>query len=124
MIPAALSIPCAPLYLLTSDYTMLVAFFALQGAFAIGMTCLNPSYLSERFPTEVRATGSGFCYHQGAIWGGLVAPVLVYLASVWQTGLAIPMLVGTVFGAVSFILATVLGPETRGRELVPELTVA
>jgi hypothetical protein len=34
------------------------------------------------------------------------------------------MLVGTVFGAVSFILATLLGPETRGRELVPELTVA
>jgi MFS transporter, SHS family, lactate transporter len=124
MIPAALSIPCAPLYLLTSDYTLIVAFFALQGAFAIGMTSQNPSYLSERFPTEVRATGSGFCYHQGAIWGGLVAPVLVYLASVWQTGLAIPMLVGTVFGAVSFILATMFGPETRGKELVSDLSVA
>jgi MFS transporter, SHS family, lactate transporter len=124
MIPAALSIPCAPLYLLTSDYTMIVVFFALQGAFAIGMTCQNPSYLSERFPTEVRATGSGFCYHQGAIWGGLVAPVLVYFASAWQTGLAIPMLVGTVFGAVSFILATTLGPETRGKELVSDLSIA
>jgi MFS transporter, SHS family, lactate transporter len=124
MIPAILSIPCAPLYLLTGNYTMIVVFFALQGAFAIGMTCQNPSYLSERFPTEVRATASGFCYHQGAIFGGLVAPVLAYCAGSWQTGFAIPMLVGTVFGAVSFILATLLGPETRGKELVPDLSVA
>jgi MFS transporter, SHS family, lactate transporter len=124
MIPAILSIPCAPLYLLTGNYTMIVVFFALQGAFAIGMTCQNPSYLSERFPTEVRATASGFCYHQGAIFGGLVAPVLVYLAASWQTGFAIPMLIGTVLGAVSFILATLLGPETRGKELVADLSVA
>ncbi len=77
------------------------------------MTRQNPSYLSERFPTEVRATASGFCYHQGAIFGGLVGPVLAYLAATWQTGFAIPMLVGTVLGAVSFILATVLGPEDQ-----------
>jgi hypothetical protein len=34
------------------------------------------------------------------------------------------MLAGTVFGAVSFIPATLVGPETRGKELVAELTVA
>jgi SHS family lactate transporter-like MFS transporter len=124
MIPAICCIPCAPLYLLTHNYTMIVVFFALQGAFAIGMTCQNPSYLSERFPTEIRATASGFCYHQGAIFGGLVGPILAYLAASWGTGFAIPMLAGTVFGAISFILATLLGPETRGKELVPELTVA
>jgi MFS transporter, SHS family, lactate transporter len=124
LIPAALSIPCAPLYLLTGNYTMIVVFFALQGAFAIGMTCQNPSYLSERFPTEIRATASGFVYHQGAIFGGLVGPVLAYLAAVWHTGFAIPMLIGTALGGLSFILATLLGPETRGKELVPDLIVA
>ena len=124
IIPAALSIPCAPLYLLTGNYTTIVVFFALQGAFAIGMTGQNPSYLSERFPTEVRATASGFCYHQGAIFGGLVGPILAYLAATWQTGFAIPMLVGTVFGGVSFILATLLGPETKSKELVPDLVVS
>ena len=124
MIPAALSIPCAPLYLLTGNYTMIVVFFALQGAFAIGMTGQNASYLSERFPTEVRATASGFCYHQGAIFGGMVGPILAYLAASWHTGFAIPMLIGTVFGGVSFILATLLGPETRGRQMVAELSVA
>ena len=115
IIPAALSIPCAPFYLLTENYTMIVVFFALQGAFAIGMTCQNPSYLSEQFPTEVRATASGFCYHQGAIFGGLVGPILAYLAAIWQTGFAIPMLIGTVFGALSFILATLLAPRRAVR---------
>ena len=31
------------------------------------------------------------------------------------------MPVGTVLGAVSFILATVLGPETKGKEVVSDL---
>ena len=35
-----------------------------------------PAYLSERFPTEVRATAVAFCFHQGAIWGGLISPAL------------------------------------------------
>ena len=60
-----------PLYLFTQDYTMIVVFFGLQGLFAAGgIYGQNPSYLAERFPTEVRATASGFCYHQGAIFGG------------------------------------------------------
>ena len=32
--------------------------------------------MTERFPTEVRATAAAFCYHFGAIFGGLVAPIL------------------------------------------------
>jgi SHS family lactate transporter-like MFS transporter len=76
------------------------------------------------FPTEVRATASGFVYHQGAIFVGLVGPVHADLAAVWQTGFAIPMPVGTVLGALSFTLATLLGPETRAKELVPDLIVA
>jgi MFS family permease len=58
---------------------MIVFFFALQGCFAGGgMYAQNPTYLAERFPTEVRATAGGFCYHQGAIFGGLTAPVLTF----------------------------------------------
>jgi SHS family lactate transporter-like MFS transporter len=125
MIPAILTIPVAPLYLLTTDYTMIVIFFTLQGAFgAGGMHAQYPAYLSERFPTEVRATASGFVYHQGAIFGGLVAPVLAYLATSWQLGFAIPMLIGTTVACVSLILAVAISPETRGKELVADLVVA
>jgi len=38
--------------------------------------------------------------------------------------LAIPMLIGTVFGALNFIIALLLSPETRGKELVPDLVLA
>ncbi len=125
VIPALITIPIAPAYLLTGDYTMIVVFFALQGAFgAGGMHVQYPAYLSERFPTEVRATAAGFVYHQGAIFGGLVGPVLAYLAASWQIGFAIPMLIGTTLGCVSLILAIAFSPETRGKELVPDLVVA
>jgi SHS family lactate transporter-like MFS transporter len=89
---------------------------ALRGLFAAGVIYgQNPSYLSERFPTEVRATAAGFCYHQGAIFA--------YFAASWHTGFAIPMLVGTTAGLISFIAALLCGPETKGKELVPDLVV-
>jgi MFS transporter, SHS family, lactate transporter len=71
----------------------------------------------------VRATASAFCYHQGAIWGGLTAPVLVYFANAYDVSLAIPMLIGTVGGLISFIAAVSLGPETGGKVLAAELVV-
>ena len=81
IMPALLTIPIAPLYLVTGDYAMIVVFFTLQGAFgAGGVHVLYPAYLAERFPTEVRATTTGFVYHQSAIFGGLVAPVITYFA--------------------------------------------
>jgi SHS family lactate transporter-like MFS transporter len=83
-----------------------------------------PAYLSERFPTEVRATAGGFVYHQGAIFGGLVGPVLAYLATDWHLGFAIPMMIGTTLGCVSLIIAILFSPETKGKVLVPDLVVA
>ena len=84
----------------------------------------NPSYLNERFPTEVRATAAGFCYHQGAIWGGLVAPVLAAWAATLPDGFAWPMLIVTVVSEVVFIIALLLGPETKGKELVSDIELA
>jgi SHS family lactate transporter-like MFS transporter len=125
IIPALLTIPIAPAYLLTTDYTMIVVFFAIQGAFgAGGMHVQYPAYLAERFPTEVRATASGFVYHQGAIFGGLVGPVLAYLATDWHLGFAIPMLIGTTVGCVSLVVAILYSPETRGKVLQAELSLA
>ena len=72
----------------------------------------------------MRATASGFCYHQGAIFGGLTAPIITCLAVNWHLGFAIPMAIGTMVGLVSFIAALALGPETRGKELTADLVVA
>jgi len=72
----------------------------------------------------VRATASGFCYHQGAIFGGFVPLVLTYLATTWNLGFAIPMIIGTTVGCASLIVAVLLSPETRGKELVADVVLA
>jgi SHS family lactate transporter-like MFS transporter len=125
LLPALLTLPVTPLYLMTHDYTMIVVFFTLQGAFGGGgMHTQYPHYLAERFPTEVRATATGFCYHQGAIFGGLVGPLLAYFATSWNLGFAIPMMIGTLVGCVSIIGSILLSPETRGKELLAEVVLA
>ena len=116
IITALMTIPIAPLYLLTTNYTMIVVFFTLQGWFGGGgMHTQWPHYLSERFPTEVRATATGFCYHQGAIFGGLVGPVLSYFATQWHMGFALPMMIGTTFaaGSVFALMLFILRPRER-----------
>jgi SHS family lactate transporter-like MFS transporter len=124
IIPAAIGLFITPLYLFTTSYTVIAGAFVLQGAFLGAIYGQNPCYLTERFPTEVRATASGFCYHQGAIWAGFTAPVLALLAATQPLGFAVPMLISTSVAALVFIVALLIGPETKGKVLVSELTLA
>jgi MFS transporter, SHS family, lactate transporter len=125
IIPAVVSIGITPFYLLSTSTAIIVTAFILQGLFAGGgMYGQIPAYLNERYPTEVRATASAFSYHVGAIAGGFVPPLLTYFAVDWGLGFAIPMLLGTMLGLVNFIVSLLLGPETRGREMVPDLVIA
>jgi len=125
IIPALLAVPLAPLYLMSTSVALIWWGYVLQGAAGGGgMQALMAAYLNERFPTEVRATASGFCFHQGAIWGGFTAPVIAYLATTWGLGYGIPMMIGTTVFALSYILALLAGPETRGKELVADLQIA
>ena len=124
IIPAVIGIFITPFYLLSDSYPMVVGAFIIQGAFLGAIYGQNPSYLSERFPTEVRATAAGFCYHQGAIFGGLTAPVLTYFAITQPLGFTIPMLISTSGAAIVFILILLFSPETKGKVLVSEITLA
>jgi MFS transporter, SHS family, lactate transporter len=114
----------AALYLLSSNPHVVVWGFILQGAFGQAMYWLNPVYLAERFPTEVRAAASAFCYHIGAIFGGAVPPLITLLAGYHHMGLAMAMLAGIVVGAISYCLALLAGPETKGTRFKADLTVA
>jgi MFS transporter, SHS family, lactate transporter len=125
IIPALCAIPLAPIYLFAGNFGWVVIAFVAQGAFAGGaMYGQVPSYLTERFPTEIRGTATGFCYHVGAIFGGIVPPILTFFAITYNVGFAIPMLIGTLFGLGNFILSLLTGPETKGTEMVPDLVVA
>jgi SHS family lactate transporter-like MFS transporter len=97
--------------------------FSLQGAFAGAIYGINPSYANERFPTEIRATAAAFCYHMGAVVGGFVPPILTYFAVERGMGFAVPMLIGTVGGLVSFVVTLFFSPETRGKEMVADLEI-
>ena len=123
IIPAAIGACVTPFYLFAESYPIVAGAFILQGAFLGAIYGQNPSYLSERFPTEVRATASGFCYHQGAIWAGFTGPVLTYFAANQPLGFAVPMLIATVGAAIVFVITLLFSPETRGKELVPQLTL-
>jgi len=122
-LPAIIGIFVTPIYLHTQDPTWVMAGFILQGLFLGSIYGQNPSYLCERFPTEVRATASGFVYHQGAIWGGLIAPVLSYFANEQHMGYALPMMVSTMGFSVLVVIFVLLGPETKGKHLSSELEV-
>ncbi|HVY14504.1 MAG TPA: MFS transporter [Rhodopila sp.] len=124
IIPAIIGAAIAPVYLLTQDYTTLAVAFSIQGAFAGAIYGINPTYVSERFPTEVRATAGAFCYHAGAAAGGFVPPILTYFAVEQHMGFAVPMLVGTIGGLVSFVVTLFFSPETKGKVLVSDLQVA
>lgn len=123
IIPAAIGIFITPLYLFTHDYLTIAVAFIVQGAFLGAIYGQNPSYLAERFPTEVRATAAGFCYHQGAVWAGFTAPVLALFAAGLAGGFAVPMLISTTGAAFVFIFALLIGPETKGKVLVSDLTL-
>ena len=71
IIPAVLGLAVVPFYLLSADYFTTVLAFTVQGFFFGGMYGQNPSYLSERFPTEVRATAAASAItrvRSGAAW--------------------------------------------------------
>jgi SHS family lactate transporter-like MFS transporter len=123
IIPCAIGIFLAPIYLMTKDPLWIIGGFILQAFFAGAKDSQNPSYLSERFPTEVRATAAGFVYHQGAIWGGLVAPIISYFAVEQHIGFAMPMLIGTTGCLAVLVFAVFLGPETKGKVLTSDIEV-
>src|SRR5712691_2358594 len=125
IIPGLLGIPVAFFYMLSDNFTVIVIGYVLQGALIGGGAGSQiPSYMTERFPTEVRATASAFCYHLGTILGGIVPPLITYFAVDYNLGFSLPMLVGFCIGAASWCLALFFGPETRGKEMVADLVLA
>jgi MFS transporter, SHS family, lactate transporter len=122
IIQATIGCVVAPIYLLRSDITWIFLGFIIQGVFSGALPVLAPSYMTERFPTEVRTTASGFCYHVGAVVASFTPPAISYFATEQHMGFALPMLIGTLTGSASVIVALLLSPETKGKVFVPELS--
>lgn len=112
----AVGLAAAPFYLLSSDPVMLVL-----GALLIGLGCsgawgIVPGYLSERFPTEARAVGTGFAYHVGAGLGSFT-PFLIGALQDRGVPLASAMLACIAVAGLLVVALLWIGPETRGTAL-------
>jgi Sugar (and other) transporter len=72
-------------------------------------------FMTELYPTSVRATGQGFCYNAGRAIGSFFPTMVGFLSQVMSLGAAIAVFSALAFGLM--IVALLLLPETRGRSL-------
>jgi SHS family lactate transporter-like MFS transporter len=113
-VTTVIGIGAIPLYLFTQNTAWL-----LVGSFLMGWSSGNfgviPTYLSERFPTAVRAAGAGFAYQAG---GGIaaVAPTVIGRLQDGGMPLATAMAICIAVSGVLVLLLLWLGPETRGQD--------
>jgi MFS family permease len=101
-------------YLPISNQIMLVLGFPL-GFFASGSFSPVGAFFTELFPSRLRGSGQGFSYNFGRAIGALFPTLVGYLSARITLGHAISIF--AVAAYLVMILAVLLLPETRGKEL-------
>jgi SHS family lactate transporter-like MFS transporter len=111
---AAIGVVVSPLYLMSAASGVLLIGALLVGFGAHGMWGAFPSYITERFPSEVRGAGAGFCYHAGALVGSFTSYAIGHLV---DTGWTLPDAMTAAIAASGLAVAVIIwmGPETRDR---------
>src|SRR6266403_1257619 len=100
-----------------NDTMMLILGFPL-GFFASGIFSGMGAFLTENFPTRVRGSGQGFAYN----FGRGVAALNPFFVGVLSATLPLGQSIG-VFAVIAYgilIVAALLLPETKGRELTAD----
>jgi MFS family permease len=115
-ITVLVGIASLPFYLHFTTTTSMVLGALMMGFFGMGVWGMAPAYTVERFPSEVRGAGPGFCYHAGAAIGALM-PWLLGAMKDRGTDLPTGMMVAMAASGVCALIAIWTGPETRGRTL-------
>jgi SHS family lactate transporter-like MFS transporter len=110
-----LGLASLPFYLHGTSSTTLWLGALMMGALGMGIWGMAPAYTNERFPTDVRGVGAGFCYHAAAAIGAMM-PYVVGALNDRGFRLVDAMSAAMVLSAV-FAMVIWLGPETRGRDL-------
>lgn len=72
-----------------------------------------PAFLSERFPTDIRNSASGFVYNGGLIFGSWAPLIAVSLLA--ESGDLLPYLIGLnlIIGSVIILIGTKINSETK-----------
>jgi SHS family lactate transporter-like MFS transporter len=108
--------PASLPFFLYGGSTLNLMFGALtMGFFGMGVWGMAPAYTVERFPTEVRGVGPGFCYHAGSAMGAAM-PFILGAAQDRGISAVNGMSVAMIASAILAGIAVWSGPETRGRD--------
>ena len=110
------SLVVAYMLLPITDSAMLLLGFPL-GFFMSGIFSGAGAFLSELFPNEIRGSGQGFCYNFGRGIGATFPAMVGLLSDQMHFSLAtaIGVCAGTAYTLV--VVAALVLPETRGRDL-------
>ncbi|MGA2991086.1 MAG: MFS transporter [Candidatus Korobacteraceae bacterium] len=98
---------------ITANLTLALGF--VLGCMQGGMAGGTGAYLSELFPTRIRGTASGFCGNAGRAFGALM-PTMVGILSA-RMALGTSMGICALSAYVLVVIAALILPETRGRDL-------
>ena len=118
---AVIGVFAVPVYLGGASTVWLMCGALVMGATGIGIWGMAPSYLMERFPTEVRGVGPGLSYHVGAALGS-TTPLVV--GQLQDAGYALTTAMTLCIAASGLLVAAMvwMGPETRGRHFTASET--
>jgi MFS transporter, MHS family, proline/betaine transporter len=111
---AAVLLPLCYLGLAATKDVTQITLYALAIAF-IGNACYAPVliFLNERFPTALRASGTGLSWNIGFALGGMT-PTFVSLASASPAEIPMSLAMFAVGVFVVYLIGAVLIPETKG----------
>jgi putative sialic acid transporter len=104
-----------PFYGLSGDPTWLLILGPFVAFFGSGYFSGFGAVLAELFPTEIRATGQGFCYNFGRGIAATAPTVVGFMATSMGLGAAFGFL--SIAFALAAILVLMFLPETLGKQL-------
>lgn len=123
-VPNLILLPGLYLWMNSMDSGSVPAVSAISVVMAVSMMCAAAPiliYLNERFPTEIRATGTSLCWNIGFAIGGIM-PAVVSAVSPSIDGIPVRLAIGIAIAVVVFIVGSLLTGETRHLGLGERLT--
>lgn len=92
-------------------YTMILIIVATTGFGPI------PAFLSERFPTEVRNSASGFIYNGGLIFGSWAPLIAVTMLSKGEELIPVLLGINVIIGSLVILIGSKINPETKDTDI-------